>query len=466
MCLNPLIHTLEDVLTGIKIERGRTRIASFAYADDVTVFLTLPADVQNLQEALRTYEEATGAKILMQKSRAVAIGGWDASSMILDIPYNTGIKILGFHFTDRVNTANIEHWYSVTSQVRATAQDAWYTDLSLDRRIRFVHDYLLVRIWYAAQIFPITSDSMRKLNTLISWFIWCGEIFRVPLSTLQRGRDIGGWDLVSMWAKCMALFIYRVQAQGRHEGSFTATWLMRWNIQSGAGNPPYLDVIPAVRGHLREYVADVAYIRSRDNTETCKKHLYTTLKALIITDNRHQEMRITKLWPHADWVTIWKNLQAAPVSGLDTATWYKVIHDIIPTNVRLHRITMSPTDTCKDCGGKDTLEHCLTECGEGTTTWGHTKSIIARILRTSAANIPHEWLVRPQFSLWPPQCHRAVLWVLARYVTFRTNHPCHLTQQDLMDLVRRSKWKMYQQTSRSKNIANILSSRYAILTKD
>jgi len=165
-------------------------------------------------------------------------------------------------------------------------------------------------------------------------------------------------------------------------------------------------------------------------------------------------MRITRLWPHADWVKIWKNLQAAPVSGLDTATWYKLIHDVIPTNVKLHRIKMSPTDTYKDCGSKDTLGHCLTECGEGITTWGRTKGIIARILCTSAANIPDEWLVRTQFRLWPSQRYRAVL---ARYMTFRMNHPCHMTQQDLMDFMRRSKWKMYQLTSSLKNVSNFLT---------
>ena len=74
----------------------------------------------------------------------------------------------------------------------------------------------------------------------------------------------------------------------------------------------------------------------------------------------HQEMRITKLLPHADWAMIWKNLQAAPVSGLDTTTWQKVIHDIIPTDVKLHRIKMSPTDNCKYCGSKDTFGHRLT----------------------------------------------------------------------------------------------------------
>jgi len=51
----------------------------------------------------------------------------------MDIPYNTGIKILRFHFTDEVNVANKETWRNVTSLVRASAQDAYYRDLSLDK---------------------------------------------------------------------------------------------------------------------------------------------------------------------------------------------------------------------------------------------------------------------------------------------------------------------------------------------
>ena len=207
-------------------------------------------------------------------------------------------------------------------------------------------------------------------------------------------------------------------------------------------------------------MAAVAYIRRRDNTESdtaYKKRLYTTLKELSKADNTQQTMRITRLWPNADWESTWRNLQVAPVPGLDKTTWYKEIHDIFPTNVRLHRIKMPPNDTCKDCGCKDSIGHRLTECGEVPTTWGWTKSIIARILRTTAANIPDEWLVRPQISLWPPQRHRAVPWVLARYVSFRMNHPCNLTRQDLMDIMRRSKWKLYQFSSRPKKFANFFT---------
>ena len=144
---------------------------------------------------------------------------------------------------------------------------------------------------------------------------------------------------------------------------------------------------------------------------TYKKRIYTTLQTLSNANSMIQEMRITKLWPQTNWELVWKNLLITPLPSSDIMTWYRVIHDIIPTNLRLNRIRISITDACTECGQRDTLEHRLIECGEGTRTWNWTQSRIARILRTSAAHIPSEWLTRPHFQLWPPQ-HRAVLWML------------------------------------------------------
>jgi len=159
---------------------------------------------------------------------------------------------------------------------------------------------LLPRILYAAQIFPLTTDSRRQHNTAISWFIWRGEIFRVPLFTLQCGRDVGDGTL-KIYERKLVLFL-NIGYKCRQTGMICyCSWFMRWNIQSGAENSPNLDLIPTVLGYLREYVADVAHNRSRDNTESAKaykEHLYTTLKALISTDNTHQGMKITRLWPH------------------------------------------------------------------------------------------------------------------------------------------------------------------------
>ena len=63
---------------GAGIGRGKPGTATVASADNVTVFLTEPNEVQTFQGILHIYEEATGAEINMDKSRALAIGGLDA----------------------------------------------------------------------------------------------------------------------------------------------------------------------------------------------------------------------------------------------------------------------------------------------------------------------------------------------------------------------------------------------------
>jgi len=167
-------------------------------------------------------------------------------------------------------------------------------------------------------------------------------------------------------------------------------------------------------------------------------------------------MRISKLWPQSYWQKIWENL-TTPISEADRAVCYRTIHDILPTNERLHRFKMSPTDGCKECGKKDTLLHRLTECREGQPIWEWTTKVIARMLRTIPARIPNEWLLRSQFYLWSPQRQRAVLWVLSRFVTFRLNRQRGPTLHDLMDFLRRSKWNMYQSPSRRRSVANFLT---------
>jgi len=152
-----------------------------------------------------------------------------------------------------------------------------------------------------------------------------------------------------------------------------------------------------------------------------------------------------------------KKFLATLVPTSDLMAWYKVIHNIIPTNIRLNRMCMSNTDTCTECGQRDTLEHRLIECGEGTRTWNWTQSRIPRIIRTSAANIPKEWLTGPHFQLWPPQRHRAVLRMLALYANFRLNNPRTLLPQVLMDFMRRLKWKMYMLSNRHTLVANFLT---------
>ena len=162
---------------------------------------------------------------------------------------------------------------------------------------------------------PPPAEYIRQVNTMISWFIWRGEIFRGPLSTLQRGKM--DRDLVNVWAKSSALFIYRIQAQSQRDGSLTAGRLKKWNLHSRTENPSLPDRIPASMEYLCSYVVDVAYTPRQGRPESAmayKKWLYTALQTIHNASFTPQEMRIARMWPQSDWQIIWKKITTAPIS--------------------------------------------------------------------------------------------------------------------------------------------------------
>jgi len=112
-------------------------------------------------------------------------------------------------------------------------------------------------------------------------------------------------------------------------------------------------------------------------------------------------VRIEILWPDTDWAVGWKNLWETPAPVSTKASWYQIIHDIVPTQERLHKIRIVPTDLCHSCA-EDTLQHRITECGDGRRQWEWTRQRVALMLRTEPRRVPEEWLFRPKFKLWPP----------------------------------------------------------------
>jgi len=137
----------------------------------------------------------------------------------------------------------------------------------------------VARLWYLAQIYPPPEECVRQLNTTISWYVLRGEIFRVPLSTLQRRKVEGGWNLLHITAKSCALFLYRLRQQGLRSGTLTAEWLCSWVLMAQNKNPPYRDRIPATLEYLRRYAVVVSYVTQQWNKESQStyKRQFTTL---------------------------------------------------------------------------------------------------------------------------------------------------------------------------------------------
>jgi hypothetical protein len=141
-------------------------------------------------------------------------------------------------------------------------------------------------------------------------------------------------------------------------------------------------------------------------------------------------MRIERLKPNHHWTLIWKNFWTAPITMHTRARWYHVIHDILPTNYRLHNIGMAPTEACHNCGGRDTLVRRLIECNPGPEQWEWLKTRIDAILFMNQKMDTGTLDLAPQLTVRPPQRGRAILWKLGNFAVFRTNTNSPKTKTD------------------------------------
>jgi hypothetical protein len=206
-CIHPFLRMLNDNIRGYKFERRQQSIRVTAFADDVTVFLTDPRDFELIRQAIFCFEASSGARVNTNKSCAVASRTWETSQTLLNIPYREHTNILDFHTAKTVREAAEGSWRKMMRLIRAHAQGSYGRKMSLDRKILYMHTYLLARAWYITQIYPAPQCIVRQVNTTIEWFIWKGDIFRVPLTTLYRNKRDGGWELIDCGSKCQTFFL-------------------------------------------------------------------------------------------------------------------------------------------------------------------------------------------------------------------------------------------------------------------
>jgi hypothetical protein len=128
-------------------------------------------------------------------------------------------------------------------------------------------------------------------------------------------------------------------------------------------------------GYLKQYHLDSAYTEPQTPQESrrmYRKRVYNTMLYYTQTQAEAPDMRIRRLWPKEDWDRVWRILNEAPIAEQHTAIWYRVVYDVIRTNVRLFKIRLSSTDRCRYCGNTDTLLHRLTSCGDCVLLWNWT----------------------------------------------------------------------------------------------
>jgi hypothetical protein len=210
--------------------------------------------------------------------------------------------------------------------------------------------------------------------------------------------------------------------------------------------PPY---------NVRQMRAVWAWWMLRPNGKICKKKTRVTLRNMAKSEKEAPRMRIMTLHPAFDWSMAWKNYGNEILPDRVRSMWYRVVHDILPTNVQMYRIHLSDTDRCK-CDTQDNLLHRLTERDESSAIWQWTRFRLALIQRIAPCHIPSFWLLFPSFTLWSRAKHQATLWFLAHMVYYVFSSSRGISVIDYLDFMRRARWKMYQDSRRMEHFGKYL----------
>jgi hypothetical protein len=135
---------------------------------------------------------------------------------------------------------------------------AW--DLNLIQRVHVTHTNLLSKIWYCDQTLPISRGYALQITMSILWFMWHGDIFWIPTSTLHCPKVEGELGLPHVHAKCPILFITRILLQCRKWGTVTAVWVATWRGYIQVANPPKRCSLAPVLEYLYPNFQGSAYL--------------------------------------------------------------------------------------------------------------------------------------------------------------------------------------------------------------
>jgi hypothetical protein len=141
---------------------------------------------------------------------------------------------------------------------------------------------------------------------------------------------------------------------------------------ASTGRPPPprpKPAIPQSLEYMRQYASGMAYVDPPNQGEgkmmyRQRIYEYGALRSMDAAGSTPREMRIVMRYSTVEWDQVWINLHTTWASDNIKVMWFLVIHDLLPTNERLHRINLTETSKCKVCG-EDTRLHRLIECQGG-----------------------------------------------------------------------------------------------------
>ena len=289
---------------------------------------------------------------------------------------------------------------------------------TFQQRVDVLQIFGTSKLWYLCQVLPLPGHLAAKFENIIWRFVWVGKLEKLALDETKNTREQGGLNIVCVRSKADALFLRqtcRILAEPnlnsyKHVKYWIGLYLRQALPDMGGGD--HADITPDYFKHLQElfleaHANEIINIQSLNSVPA--KEIYKEF-----TDTFPPPKVIYK-YENLPWKDIWVRLNKPVISSNVRDIMFLVIHNILPTRDRLHRLNQCRSDQCDQGDGTEDVEHLFTSCVRTQVAWAWCRRKIMHLMPNLQAYPSNFELLHLAYE---SMMDEEILWLVSQYCAY------------------------------------------------
>ena len=353
------------------------------YADDTTICVTSEESFQAVFDVYSIYERASGSKLNQSKSKGLWLGCWSGR---LDFPIrllwsSESIHCLGV--TIGPNLPLSVNWLDRVSALENVLNLWQQRCLSFHGKALVANALGLSGLWYVASVLPLDKLILSNINSTLFKFVWSNKKELVARNTMYLDKSSGGFNVVNVALKVMALHIQWVKRFFLFPNKWACFFdffirrslgVSSMEVLSFPAFYPYDNLPPFFASILNSWAYIGGHVLNGsaflpDNDAGEKRPIAScSTKLCYVILNKAPNIQphcINKFLPFFGplyWPITWKTIHSMPLDRPVIDLAWKIAHGVLYTADRLVSFGMAVDPHCF-CGAPlETPAHLFFEC--------------------------------------------------------------------------------------------------------
>ena len=381
-------------IKGLHVPGRSEQLKMCLYADDNNSILTTSHSIVNLYKELERFEAASGCNINPHKTLGMTLGDAPIPNLPFPIRWNPpeGINMLGIVFhKDPMKTANAT-WELIIQRIQHRASQLSSRKLSFRGKRIIINSLLLSKAWHHATVIPALQKHVEDIERIVFNYLFSNKTPHKPghkVVTLHLSD--GGVSIKDFHLQQKSLRLNRMRLI--LDPNQTAPWVLLARLYSAADicrwndNWPFLSSqnVPKIDFQDPTYKGIPYQPYHQELSIFLKEHKTAFLKIIVpstvgiynlllkhktpkveIAGKDYWNKETKRLLP---WNRIWKTTYTSLDRSHYLDTYYKFLHNALPTGNNLLQSNRNYDTRCPTCHRFETSLHTFAACTFPRKIW-------------------------------------------------------------------------------------------------